>query len=189
MTALQWPLLAFGLVLTVLAGCGPGGSPETHAGTAARQVNLAEPGMIVGMRRIPDGTAARGTVSTTLAVGVAGRWTVAGPISAFTVLGGSWPGRSAAPAAGHPATNAAAFEYIVRKSSGALVSVTQTDKVPLALGQGVMVLSGDKARVVSDHGAAPDSGSPRAEAPVMTPTLGRPMTDARLSEAKAVQVH
>lgn len=54
----------------------------------------------------------------------------------------------------HAAVDAAVFEYIVRKSSDDLVTVTQTDRTPLALGQNVRVIPGNRARVVPDAASA-----------------------------------
>ena len=44
-----------------------------------------------------------------------------------------------------------AFEYVVRKSNGELVSVTQKDKAPLPPGQKVLVIAGPQARIVPDY--------------------------------------
>ena len=47
-----------------------------------------------------------------------------------------------------------AFEYIVRKSGGELLSVTQVDAKPLVLGQKVLVITGNQARIVPDYTVA-----------------------------------
>lgn len=71
----------------------------------------------------------------------------------------------------HAAVDAAAFEYIVRKPNDDLVSVTQSDSIPLALWQNVRVFGGNRARVVPDDSASGEKFALRsrvglAEAPV-----------------------
>jgi outer membrane lipoprotein SlyB len=44
-----------------------------------------------------------------------------------------------------------AFEYVVRKSNGELVSVTQKDPTALAISQKVLVIAGNQARIVPDY--------------------------------------
>jgi outer membrane lipoprotein SlyB len=62
----------------------------------------------------------------------------------------------------HVTGDTTAFEYIVRKPNGDLVSVTQKDKTPLALGQKVLVISGNQARVVPDYTVPPSVQSAKA---------------------------
>ncbi len=71
--------------------------------------------------------------------------------SALGALGGSLVGGIAGNAAEHVTGDTHAFEYIVRKSNGDLLSVTQKDEMPLAVGQKVLVISGNQARVVPDY--------------------------------------
>ncbi len=83
---------------------------------------------------------------------------MSGPVSAFTALGGSPVGGVAGSAVEHTTADTTTFEYIVRKANGNLVSVTQKDKTPLALGQKVLVIAGNQARVVPDHTVPPGQG-------------------------------
>lgn len=55
----------------------------------------------------------------------------------------------------------AGFEYIVRGPGGNLVSVMQRDKVPLVLGQSVLVTGGNQARVVPNGATPPDKAPTR----------------------------
>jgi outer membrane lipoprotein SlyB len=43
------------------------------------------------------------------------------------------------------------YEYIIKKGNGDLLSVTQKDETPLAVGQHVLVIAGPQARVVADY--------------------------------------
>ena len=140
------------LILTGVSGCGPTYSPDTYASNAAQQANKVEQGVIVGVRNV--GVSAAGTVGTVTgaaAGGIAGSQAIGGPASAFTALGGALVGGIAGSTIEHATADTTAFEYIVRKPNGDLVSVTQKDKTPLALGQKVLVIGGNQARVVADY--------------------------------------
>jgi outer membrane lipoprotein SlyB len=139
-------------VLAALAGCGRNYSPDTYASNAVQQANKAEQGLVVGVREVAVSAAGTvGTVTGAAAGGIAGSEAVGGPVSAFTALGGTVLGGLAGNAAEHVVGDTKAFEYIVRKSNGDLVSVTQKDTTPLALGQKVLVIAGNQARVVPDY--------------------------------------
>ena len=145
-------LLISALVLACVSGCGPSYSPDTYASNAAQQANKVEQGVIAGVRNV--GVSAAGTVGTVTgaaAGGIAGSQAIAGPISAFTALGGAMVGGLAGSTVEHATADTKAFEYIVRKPNGDLVSVTQKDTTPLALGQKVLVIGGNQARVVPDY--------------------------------------
>jgi outer membrane lipoprotein SlyB len=94
-------------------------------------------------------------VTGAAAGGIAGSQAIGGPVSAFTALGGALVGGIAGSTVEHATGDTTAFEYIVRKPNGDLVSVTQKDKTPLALGQHVLVIAGNQARVVPDYTVPP----------------------------------
>jgi outer membrane lipoprotein SlyB len=151
---LRFPIVV--LVLAGMSGCGPTYSPDTYASNAAQQANKVEQGVIVGVRNVAVSAAGTvGTVTGAAAGGIAGSQAVAGPVSAFTALGGSLVGGIAGSTVEHITADTEAFEYIVRKPNGDLVSVTQKDKTPLALGQNVLVIAGTQARVVPDYTVPP----------------------------------
>jgi outer membrane lipoprotein SlyB len=156
---------AAALLVSALAGCGPSYSPDTYSANAVQQANKVEQGVIVGVRNV--GVSAMGTVGTVTgaaAGGIAGSQAAPAPISAFTALGGSLVGGIAGSAAEHATADTTAFEYIVRKANGELVSVTQKDKTPLALGQKVLVIAGNQARVVPDYTVPPTPAAATAAA-------------------------
>jgi outer membrane lipoprotein SlyB len=149
---------ATAFLLAGLSACGPNYSPDTYASNAVQQANKVEQGVVVGVRNV--GVSAAGTVGTVTgaaAGGIAGSQAAPAPISAFTALGGSLVGGIAGSAVEHSTADTTAFEYIVRKANGDLVSVTQKDKTPLALGQKVLVIAGNQARVVPDYTVPPAS--------------------------------
>ena len=195
--------LVSALVLACLSGCGPSYSPNTYASDAAQKENKVEQGIVVGVRNVAvSASGAVGTVTGAAAGGIAGSQVGVGPTSAFTALGGSLVGGLAGSAAEHVTSDTTAFEYIVRKTTGDLVSVTQKDKVPLTLGEKVLVIAGNQARVVPDYTdpllsppakaaakaevaaavakpaeAKPADGQPAAAAPQATqPALAAPQT-------------
>ena len=88
------------------------------------QSNEAQQGVVIGLRK------------------------VAAKFPAMAVVGG------ADSVVEHAAVDAASFEYIIRKANDDLVSVTQSDRTPLALWQNVRVVAGSRARVVPDHGVS-----------------------------------
>jgi len=140
------------LVVAGLSGCGPNYSPDTYSTTAVQQANKVEQGVIVGVRNVDvSATGAAGAVTGAAAGGIAGAQVGSGPISALSALGGSLVGGLAGTAVEHATADTSAFEYIVRKSGGDLVSVTQKDKTPLTLGLHVLVIAGNQARIVPDY--------------------------------------
>jgi outer membrane lipoprotein SlyB len=186
--------LARGLLITVLvlagvSGCGPTYSPDTYASNAAQQANKVEQGVIVGVRNV--GVSAAGTVGTVTgaaAGGIAGSQAAAGPVSAFTSLGGALVGGIAGSTIEHATADTTAFEYIVRKPNGDLVSVTQKDKTPLALGQKVLVIGGNQARVVADYTLPPSTKAVEAgKVPVEPLKPDVPPADAKPLEPKPAE--
>ncbi|MGD0105775.1 MAG: hypothetical protein ABSC06_17310 [Rhodopila sp.] len=144
------------LVLAGLSGCGPSYSPDTYASNAAQQANKVEQGVVVGVRTVAVSAAGTvGTLTGAAAGGIAGSQLGVGPVSSFTALGGALVGGIGGSAVEHVTGDTTAFEYIVRKPNGDLVSVTQKDKTPLALGQKVLVIAGTQARVVPDYTVPP----------------------------------
>jgi outer membrane lipoprotein SlyB len=135
-----------------VAGCGPDYSPNTYASNAVQRANKVDQGILVGVREV--GVSASGTTGAIVggaAGGIAGSQVGSGVGSAFGALGGALVGGLAGSAAEHATGDTRAFEYIVRKANGDLLSVTQRDELPLVLGQKVLVIAGDQARVVPDY--------------------------------------
>lgn len=192
---LNWRFFPLGLFVVGLSGCGPSYSPDTYASNAVQQANKVEQGVVIGVRQV--GVSASGTVGTAAgaaAGGIAGAQAGTGPVSAITALGGALVGGIAGSAAEHVSADTAAFEYIVRKPNGDLVSVTQKDKVPLALGQRVLVIAGNQARVVPDYTVppdvsatkfAPEAGSDKAAPGAKGAELAKPdPTDLKPADAR-----
>lgn len=188
-------------ILVALPSCGPTYSPDTYASNAAQQAAKVDQGVVVGVRTVAVSAAGTvGTVTGAAAGGIAGSQIAAGPVNAFTALGGSLVGGIAGSTVEHVTADTIAFEYIVRKSNGDLVSVTQKDKTPLALGQNVLVIAGTQARVVPDYTVPPlspaakaaeaaraaEPAKPAETAKVEPPTQGAKAAETQPPEARPV---
>ena len=166
-------MLSLGLsaaLLTVLAGCGPSYSPDSYDARAVQQANKVDQGMVVGVRKI--GISASGTTGALVggaAGGIAGSQAVGGALSAFTALGGTLLGGIVGTTVEHAQGDTEGYEYIVRKANGDLLSVTQKDITPLAIGQKVLVIAGPQARVVPDYTVPTDAPKPKAAEPPAEP--------------------
>ena len=163
------PLLSAVLLLATLPGCRPSYSPDTYSSGAVQQAAKVEQGVVAGVRKVAvsaDGTL--GGATGAAAGGIAGAQAPGGGVrTALTALGGSVVGGLVGSGIERATGETPAFEYIVRKGNGELVSVTQRDPAPLTLGQRVLVIAGAQARVVPDYvvPAAPPAEPPAAPAP------------------------
>jgi formate hydrogenlyase subunit 3/multisubunit Na+/H+ antiporter MnhD subunit len=181
----RWPVagvsllvLALALCVAMLGGCAPSYSPDTYASNAAQQANKVEQGVIVGVR--PVGISASGVVgaaSGAAAGGVVG--SQAGPgglTAALGAVGGSLVGGLVGTTVEHAQADTTAWEYIVKEAKGDLVSVTQKDDKPLAIGQKVLVIAGNQARVVPDYTVPPPAPPPpTTTAPPPAPVAATPL--------------
>src|SRR5262249_56917122 len=111
-----------------------------------------DPGIIVGVRKVDVSTSGTaGAVVGGAAGGIAGAQVGEGATKAFATLGSTLVGGITGSATEHVIGDTTAFEYIVRKPNGDLLSVTQKDATPLVIGQKVLVIAGKQARVVPDY--------------------------------------
>lgn len=180
-------------VLAMLAACSPSYSPDTYASRAVQQANKVEQGVVVGRRQIEisaDGTT--GAVTGAAAGGVVGTRVGGGDItSAFAGIGGGLLGGLLGTAVEKGVGSSPGFEYVVRKPNGELVSVTQRDETPLAIGQKVLVIAGAQARIVPDYtvpnesppgpAPTPDGSVPASPATAASPAAPLPAAPAQES--------
>jgi len=149
-------ILVFPVVLFAVAGCAANYSPNTYAAAAVQQANKVDRGVIVGRRLVQ--VSAQGTVGAVTggaAGGIAGSQAPGGAVaSAFGALGGALVGGLVGTATEHAVANTQAWEYIVQQPNGDLLSVTQADSAPLAIGLHVLVITGKQARIVPDYTVA-----------------------------------
>ena len=170
-----------------LWACGSKFSADEYSSRAVQQANPVQQGVIAGSRRVAIAAGGEaGAAAGAAAGGVLGGAAAAGNSvsGALGAVGGALVGGVVGTAAERSGANTDAVEYLVRKDDGALVSVTQRDTVPIALGTRVLVITGNQARVVPDYtGSAAETptrsllrrpGGVAAPQParVMTPSAG-----------------
>ena len=151
-----------------VVGCAPSYSPNSYDARAVQQANKVDQGMVVGVRKIDiSANGAAGAAIGGAAGGIAGSQVGGGALSAFTALGGTLLGGLVGTTVEHTQGDTEGYEYIVRKPNGDLLSVTQKDTTPLAIGEKVLVISGPQARVVPDYTVpmAPPKAKPATTAP------------------------
>ena len=152
----------FLLPLLLLAGCGNTYSADTYATRAVQQVNPVQQGVIIGAREV----AISADGATGAAVGAAAGGIVGGAAagsnltSALAGVGGGLIGGLLGTATERAVNDNRGTEYIVRRTNGELVNVTQRDVPPLPIGQKVLVIAGAQARIVPDY-TVPDPAAPR----------------------------
>jgi outer membrane lipoprotein SlyB len=167
-------ILVLPVVLLALGGCAGDYSPNTYAAAAVQQANKVDRGVIVGRRLVQ--VSAQGTVGAVTggaAGGIGGSQAPGGPVaSAFGALGGALVGGLVGTATEHAVADTQAWEYVVQQPNGDLLSVTQADPAPLAIGLHVLVITGKQARIVPDYTVA--LAPPAAEAPATTAKPPKP---------------
>lgn len=167
-------------LLAGLAACGTSYSPNTYSSTAVQQANPVDQGVVVGAREVAvSADTTVGAVTGGAAGGVAGSQIGGGVTSAFGAIGGTLLGGIAGSAAQHVEGDTKAYEYIVRKTNGDLISVTQQDKEELKVGTHVLVIAGKQARIVTDYTVKPDP--PKTEVVVAPPAVPVPSVPATSS--------
>ena len=146
--------IGFCTLLTIaLTGCAPDYSPNTYSGSALQQANKVDTGIVIGYREVKisdDGTI--GAVTGGAAGGILGA-EVGSPAvpTALAALSGTVVGGVVGSTIQHASGDTTGWEYIVREPKGDLISVTQREPAPIAIGQKVLVIEGKQARIVSDY--------------------------------------
>lgn len=167
------------LLPLLLLACGPRFSPDAYDTRAVQQANRVEQGVVIGRREVQvRAEGATGAATGGAAGGILGSQAPGGNMAgAIGAVGGALVGGLFGSAAERVAGDTTAFEYIVRKSNGELVSVTQREPVALEIGQRVLVIAGSQARIVPDYTvpAAPPALTPATPPPVAVETPAAPI--------------
>lgn len=145
--AILFPLT--GVCAFLLSACAPNFSPNTYSSNAVQLANKVEAGSIIGYREVK--ISANGSIGTVTGGAVGGVLGAEYANSALVAVGGTTVGGMLGNALEHAALDTAGWEYIIRKENGDMLSVTQREQAPLALGQRVLVILGPQARVVPDY--------------------------------------
>lgn len=136
-----------------LAGCGTSLSPNYYTSESAGQANRVVAGTIVSSRivNVSNGTNAIGTVAGGAAGAIAaGSLIGQGNGSLLAGIGGALVGGYLGNRAENALSKQQGIEYIIKTTSGGMVSVVQDQSVVFARGQHVLVEYGDRARVIAD---------------------------------------
>ncbi|NKC29891.1 hypothetical protein [Falsiroseomonas selenitidurans] len=159
-----------------LAACRPSYSPDDYATRAVQQMNRVEQAIIIGVRRVTvTAEGSTGAATGGAAGGILGSQAPGGNMAgAIGAVGGALVGGLLGTATERVAGNTDAWEYIVRKGNGELLSVTQRNEVPLAVGERVLVIAGAQARIVPDYTQPVPEDTPPA-APAATPAPAAPL--------------
>jgi outer membrane lipoprotein SlyB len=171
--------------LAALAGCAPDYSPNTYASNAVQQANKVEPAIVIGFRQVEiSASGTVGAVSGGAAGGILGAQAGSGGIAtALSGVGGAVVGSLVGTGIEHATSDTTGWEYIVRKPNGELLSVTQREPKPIPLGQKVLVITGNQARIVPDYSTPPEQPPSAAvekdKPPAPTPAPPTPAATAR----------
>jgi outer membrane lipoprotein SlyB len=169
------------LLVVWLAGCSPTYSPDTYASNAVQQANKVDRGVVIGVRPVDVSADATLGAATGAAAGGAIGSTAGGSVtSTLGAVGGALLGGLVGTGAEKAVANTTAWEYIVRKPNGDLVSVTQKDAKPLSIGQKVLVIAGNQARIVPDYTADVVTHAPAAPPQPPPPAVPPPITETPL---------
>lgn len=190
------PCLIACLLPLALNGCGERYSPDTYATRAVQQANRVEPGVVIGVRKVQiSAEGSTGAAAGAAAGGVLGAQTPGGGIGqALGGVGGALVGGLIGRAAESAAVDTPAHEYVVRTEKDELLSVTQKDTVPLAIGQRVLVITGNQARIVPDYTVAsarpaPSRAPARGEADEAPPRVApEPVADPAAAAGVILQM-
>ncbi len=146
------------VVFAALAGCKPNYSPDSYNSAAVQQANKVEQGVIVGVRAVAvTASGVAGAAAGGAAGGIIGSQAGPGGVTgALGAVGGSLIGGIVGTGVEHAQGDTTAWEYVVKEGKGDLVSVTQKDDKPLAIGQKVLVIAGNQARIVPDYTVTPE---------------------------------
>ena len=167
------PRIAILLIALAVAACGSDYSPNTYNTAAVQQANKVERGVIVGLRDVMvTSKGSAGAITGAAVGGVTGSQVPTGVGSALGAIGGSLIGGIIGQSVEQTTADAPAYEYVVQKTNGELVSVTQKDPARLAIGQKVLVIAGPQARIVADYTV--DLAPPPKPAPAPEPAHAAP---------------
>jgi outer membrane lipoprotein SlyB len=142
------------LLIFLLYGCMRNISPDTYAVGSVGQVNRAVKGMIVNARQVnvsgsqsglgaAAGAGAGGVAGS--AIGGAARENIVGAI------GGAVVGGVIGAMVEEGATRQQGMEYVVETENGSLITVVQGAEPQLVVGQKVIVIYGQRSRVIADN--------------------------------------
>jgi outer membrane lipoprotein SlyB len=138
--------------VTILLGCARDYSPNTYSPGGMQQANKVERAVVQNVREVDvkDPSLGLGTAAGAAAGGIAGSQIGKGGGNAIATLGGVLIGGAIGWLAEQEANATTAYEYILEKPNGDLVTLAQKQEQPFAVGDHVFILYGVQARVIPD---------------------------------------
>lgn len=121
-----------------------------------QQANRADMAVVRNVRQVDvdDPSLGLGTAAGAAAGGLAGSQIGRGSGNGLAVLGGVLIGGAIGAAADNAGKSTTAFEYVLEKSSGDLMTLAQKQDIPFEVGQHVLILYGIQARIIADTAVA-----------------------------------
>lgn len=144
-------ILVASIVTFTLTGCAPSISSDTYGTYSANQVNRTVKGVVDNTRVVRvQGTSTIGTLVGGAAGALAGSTIGGGRGQILGAIGGGLIGAGVGNVAEKQITQQQGMEYVIKTQDGGYISVVQGLTPTFQKGQHVMVIFGDKARVVAD---------------------------------------
>ena len=133
-------------------GCTKNYSPDTYAPGGMQQANKVDRAIVKSFRSVDvsDPSLGLGTVAGAAAGGVAGAQIGKGSGNALATVGGVLVGGAVGYLVDQEANATTAFEYILEKQNGDLMTLAQKQEQPFAVGSPVLILYGVQARIILD---------------------------------------
>jgi len=138
--------------LLIVSGCANSYSPNTYSSSTMQQTNKVDRAVVKMVRpiHVKDSGYEFGVITGGTAGGVAGAQIGEGKGSALGAVGGALAGATAGALIQQKAGETDAFEYILEKSNGDLLTIAQKQDQPFTVGAHVLILYGAQARVIPD---------------------------------------
>lgn len=143
---------ASAVLLLAIGGCAKEYSPNVYSPGGMQQANKVERAIVVNVREVDvnDPSLGLGTGAGAAFGGIAGSQIGKGGGNAAAVLGGVLIGGAIGWLIDQEANATTAYEYILEKRNGDLLTLAQKQEKPFVVGDHVFVLYGVQARVIPD---------------------------------------
>jgi outer membrane lipoprotein SlyB len=140
------------LLVALISGCAKQYSPNVYSPGGMQQANKVERATVQNVREVDvnDPSLGLGTAAGAAAGGIAGSQIGKGGGNAAAVLGGVLIGGAIGWLIEQDTKATTAYEYILEKQNGDLITLAQKQEQPFAMGDHVFVLYGVQARVIPD---------------------------------------
>lgn len=139
--------------LLVLTACADKYSPDSYSPGGMQQANKVDRAIVKSVRQVDvnDPSLGLGTLGGAAAGGLAGSQIGAGTGNAFATLGGVLVGGAIGYVVDQDINSTTAYEYILEKQNGDLMTLAEKQDQPFNTGDHVLILYGVKARVILDN--------------------------------------